>query len=190
MSEATTSDAAARVQLVQAPITAPGSCALCGKSEHVKGFATADNLDFEFFGRFYLCGDCVGDFAKVFGWVDPIRYAEYVESLTGLEVLNAQLLHELETLGAVRDAVDRYNNSDPPYDNVDSSPVHVSDDKATKNSNDDSIRVSEQEPTNVSGLSDSTTESEPNTTELVSEQGPVSVPGVTSDVAELLGEYQ
>jgi len=69
-SEITTNPAAARVQLIEAPVASPGVCILCGKSEHPEGFADA-KLDFEFYGTLYLCGDCVGDFARIFGWIHP-----------------------------------------------------------------------------------------------------------------------
>jgi hypothetical protein len=64
--------AAARVQLLPAPVASPGMCGICGKNEHPDGFADA-RLDFEFYGTFYLCGDCVGDYARLFGWLHPMQ---------------------------------------------------------------------------------------------------------------------
>lgn len=57
----------ARVQVLPAPIASPGVCGICGKSSHPDGFADA-RLDFEWYGTFYLCADCVGDYARAFGY--------------------------------------------------------------------------------------------------------------------------
>lgn len=82
--EVTTNPAAARVQLIAVPIASPGACVLCGKNEHEKGFADP-RLDFEFYGTLYLCADCVGDFASLFGWISPdqaillARRCDYLE---------------------------------------------------------------------------------------------------------------
>lgn len=65
------SDPSARITRIQTPIASPGSCVICGKSDHPDGFAATDNLDFEFYGTVYFCGDCVGDYARVFGFISP-----------------------------------------------------------------------------------------------------------------------
>lgn len=75
MTELPPSDPSARVVRLPNPVASPGCCALCGKAEHPEGFADA-RFDFEFFGTFYLCGDCVGDYARAFGFISPGQYAE------------------------------------------------------------------------------------------------------------------
>jgi hypothetical protein len=93
-------DQSARVTRIQAPISSPGHCALCGKSDHPEGFAATDNLDFEFFGTFYLCADCVGDYAKVFGFMSKPEFADLLAKQQAMSI-------ELETL---REAVANLEN--------------------------------------------------------------------------------
>lgn len=88
--------AAARVQLLEAPVVSPGMCILCGKSEHPDGFADP-RLDFEYYGTLYLCGDCVGDFARLFGWLHPMQARalamKYDELSKELEIHREALLN-------------------------------------------------------------------------------------------------
>lgn len=75
-------DPSARVVRVDAPIASPGQCVICGKTEHPLGFADA-RLDFEFYGTLYLCADCVGDYARLFGYVSPeelVSLREHIEA--------------------------------------------------------------------------------------------------------------
>lgn len=85
-----TDDPSARVQRIPTPIASPGSCAICGKNEHPEGFADA-RLDFEFYGTFYLCGDCVGDYARLFGYVSS-------EDLSVMRAEHDAMNSELNTL--------------------------------------------------------------------------------------------
>lgn len=85
-----TGDPSARVVRIDAPIASPGSCAICGKNSHPDGFADA-RLDFEFHGTFYLCADCVGDYARLFGYVSSAE-------LVGLRALVDDQNAELNTL--------------------------------------------------------------------------------------------
>lgn len=70
----------ARVQIVPAPIVSPGNCGLCGKSQHPAGFADP-RLDFEFYGTLYFCADCVGDFARTFGFIDESQYQHLLDNI-------------------------------------------------------------------------------------------------------------
>lgn len=69
-------DPSARITRVPTPIASPGCCVLCGKNEHPLGFAATDNLDFEFYGTVYFCADCVGDYARAFGYLSPSDFAD------------------------------------------------------------------------------------------------------------------
>jgi hypothetical protein len=77
----TTSDASARITLVETPIASPACCVVCGKAKHPLGFAATDNLDFEFYGTVYFCADCVGDYARVFGYLSKDQYESITERL-------------------------------------------------------------------------------------------------------------
>lgn len=78
-SEISTSAVSARVTRVEVPVASPGACVLCGKNEHPDGFAATDNLDFEFYGTVYFCADCIGDYARLFGYMSP-KVAEVIET--------------------------------------------------------------------------------------------------------------
>lgn len=64
------SDPSARVVRLASPVASPGHCVICGKTSHPEGFADA-RLDFEFYGTAYFCADCVGDYARLFGYASP-----------------------------------------------------------------------------------------------------------------------
>jgi hypothetical protein len=66
-----TNPAAARIRKIDSPVNTPGCCAICGKSKHDEGFAYTDNFDFEFYGSVIFCADCVGDYARLFGYLSP-----------------------------------------------------------------------------------------------------------------------
>lgn len=73
-------DPSGRITRVDAPIVSPGNCGICGKTDHPLGFADA-RLDFEFYGTLYFCADCVGEYARIFGYVSPdeiIKLREHV----------------------------------------------------------------------------------------------------------------
>lgn len=74
-------DPSARIKRVPAPIASPGNCVICGKNEHPLGFAQTDNLDFEFYGTVYFCADCVGDYARVFGFLAPSEVTAFREHI-------------------------------------------------------------------------------------------------------------
>lgn len=105
--DVTPSDPAARVQWIQAPISAPGSCALCGVSQHELGFAAPYNMNFEFFGAWIICGTCVGDFARIFNYFSPHQKNIYEEHIVALETRVELAELEVEALGAFRDAVNK-----------------------------------------------------------------------------------
>lgn len=57
-----------RVQVIASPIASPGSCGVCGKSSHDRGFVDP-RMDFEFYGTLIFCYDCIGDMARVMGYL-------------------------------------------------------------------------------------------------------------------------
>lgn len=78
-----TSPLSARITRIPMPVASPGHCAICGKHEHPEGFAATDNFDFDFFGTVYFCADCVGDYARVFGYIsekDLIGLREHIDA--------------------------------------------------------------------------------------------------------------
>lgn len=92
--QATPSDPAARIQLIPNPIVSPGCCGICGTNEHPVGFADA-RLDFEWYGTFYLCGTCVGDYAQLFGFISVDQYEaikrQNLKQLAEIEWYRSQL---------------------------------------------------------------------------------------------------
>jgi hypothetical protein len=103
----TFSDPSARVTRISRPVASPAQCALCGKDTHPDGFAATDNFDFEFYGTVYFCADCVGDYARVFGYMSRAEIQNVLDELTRqkeeLEVLRASVVN-LESI------VDAYSN--------------------------------------------------------------------------------
>lgn len=75
-------DPSARITRVDVLRASPGCCAICGKSDHPEGFAATDNFDFEFYGTVYFCADCVGDYARVFGYKSPSELDDLLEKYT------------------------------------------------------------------------------------------------------------
>ncbi len=78
-------DPSARITRVEVCLASPGCCAICGKSQHPDGFADTANLDFEFYGSFYLCADCVGDYARLFGYLAPTDVSKLQDQLDAQE---------------------------------------------------------------------------------------------------------
>lgn len=104
-----TTDPSARIKRVPAPVASPGSCVICGKNEHPDGFAQTDNLDFEFYGTVYFCADCVGDYARAFGYLssnDLVGLREHIDAQnTELNTLRQAVLGLESTVdGLVADA--------------------------------------------------------------------------------------
>lgn len=104
-----TTDPSARIKRIPAPIASPGSCVICGKNEHPDGFAQTDNLDFEFYGTVYFCADCVGDYARAFGYLssdDLVGLREHIDAQnTELNTLRQAVLGLESTVdGLVADA--------------------------------------------------------------------------------------
>lgn len=109
MNEATL-DTSARVKRIPAPIASPGCCGLCGKTHHDRGFASTDNFDFEFYGTLYFCYDCVGDYARTFGYMSREEVTNLLEELKSqraeLDVLRA-------AVGNLENILDAYSNLRP-----------------------------------------------------------------------------
>lgn len=96
-------DASARITLVEHPIASPGCCAICGKNEHPKGFAATSNFDFEFYGTVYFCADCVGDYARLFGYLSP---DDFVKLREHIEAQNAELNTLRASVSSLESTVD------------------------------------------------------------------------------------
>ena len=90
----------ARVQVIPSPIVSPGNCGVCGKSSHPVGFADA-RLDFEWYGTFYLCGDCVGDYARAFGFIDETQYQHLLDNICDLAEKLDWYKAQYEKLGSI-----------------------------------------------------------------------------------------
>lgn len=103
-------DTSARVKRIPAPIASPGCCGLCGKVSHDRGFASTDNFDFEFYGTLYFCYDCVGDYARTFGYMSREEVTNLLEELKSqraeLDVLRESVVN-LESI------LDAYSNLRP-----------------------------------------------------------------------------
>lgn len=185
MEEPTTSDAAARVQLIEAPIMSPGCCALCGKSEHPVGFADP-GLAYEFHGNFYLCGDCIGDFARIFGWVEPKRFVEFLREHEEVLIHNSLLHEQVESLGAIKNAIDYYSGINPTISDDSSSDVHVADIEAEQQDSPGQSESNSFLTGEVIFTPGPEPKSEPDITESVSIERPDDVPSIRSDADELL----
>jgi hypothetical protein len=169
-----TNPAAARVQRIAAPIASPGCCIMCGKNEHPDGFADP-RLDFEFYGTFYLCGDCVGDFARLFGWINPdqaVTLALKVKELSDELAIHREALLNLES------GLEQITNYRMLRNTIPDSSDGSSLDFATAES-------AEETDATASGrlikLPSATSASESDVSESVTEQGPDDVPEPTND---------
>jgi len=178
ITEPTTNPAAARVQLIEAPVASPGVCILCGKSQHPDGFADA-KLDFEFYGSLYLCGDCVGDFARIFGWIHP-RQAQALAYK--VNELDEQLRIHREALLNLESAVEHLTD----YKLLRNSTADVDTSKFNVSNVDEGTTETDDSPSgtvvNFPGA-DSSTESNPS--EFAPEQGSDDVPGSTSNESSI-----
>lgn len=172
--ETTTAAESARVQLIPVPIASPGACAMCGKSEHPKGFADP-NLMFEFYGSFYICGDCVSDFANLFGYISPEQAIMLARRVAYLE---EQLQIHRDALLALESSVDNLTNyrmlrsviTDPDAD----ASVSGATDEASEINN-------EAAGGTVIELSTRVNETESVLNESASQQGPNDVPSNSGD---------
>lgn len=164
----------ARVKRIASPIASPAVCAICSKNKHEKGFADP-GLVYEFYGNFYLCGDCVGDFARVFGYLDPkqaLQLAQRIQQLEqDIQIHREALLH------------------------LESSVEHLTDYRILRNANPNitsdvnvsgSADASPETPDEASGgtvftFPTGTNEAESNISKPVEQQGPNDIPGDSSN---------
>lgn len=93
----TFSDPAARITRISRPVASPAQCAICGKDSHPLGFAATDNFDFEFYGTVYFCADCIGDYARVFGFMSRDEIQNVLDKLAiqeaELKVLRSSIIN-------------------------------------------------------------------------------------------------
>jgi len=173
-----TNPAAARVQVIPAPIASPGNCILCGKSQHDEGFADA-RLDFEFYGTLYLCADCVGDFARAFGYISP---KDAVILAQRVKYLEQELETHRDALLALESSVEELTN----YRMLRSVITDTNNDDSMDESNSDSTsQGNETSSGSIITLPKRTAETESDISESNSEPGPNDVPGSTSDDGDL-----
>jgi hypothetical protein len=154
----------AKVQLVPVPIASPGKCVGCGKYEHPKGFAWPQ-LDFEFYGTLYICGDCVADYAALFGFIPPEQAILLARRIMELEQENDLLKASLENLES---AVEHLTN----YRMLRNTTSDTGNSSSVSSTTDETPAITDEAPggevVNFPGVV-TTTESEPS--ELISEQG-------------------
>lgn len=174
----------ARVKLVEAPYNLPGHCVLCGISASPTGFADP-NLLFEFFGSVYFCRSCVGDIARVFGYLDPEVKIAMQARIEALEAECAMLRNALVQLENAVDSLTSYHLSGasnivhPDSDPADDEPQAGTTEPASDSINDDPI---------VRAALHSVTATGDDATESVSGEGPTSVPsdpGSNDDLSAL-----
>lgn len=117
----TTNPNAARCQLIEAPVVSPGSCGICGKSSHPKGFVSL-GLDFEFYGTLVFCSDCALDIAAPVGGMSPTEYSTMLVKYSEAIYTTQRLTEQLEKLQAIHDFIVNYYGDisvpDPAGSNV------------------------------------------------------------------------
>lgn len=171
-------DTSARVQRIPAPIASPGSCGLCGKTDHVNGFASA-GLDFEFYGTFILCYDCVGDYARTFGFMSREEITNLLDELNKQrEELNV-LRESVVNLENILDAYAKLRPNSGITDHRSIGAIVAASDGS-------------EGAQDVSGLTevltDGGTSEDEGTTESVSKQGPDDVRDATSEFGSFLAD--
>lgn len=172
----TTDPVSARVQLIAVPIASPGQCAICGKSKHEEGFADP-HLIYEFYGSFYLCADCVSDFANLFGYISPEQAILLAKRVKYLE---EQLEIHRDALLALESSVEHLTNYRLLRSAVDDNTPVVS---VPGSANEASTSVNETAGGAVVKLPTRTNDSESELDESVSEQG-------SNDVSSNSGDEQ
>lgn len=169
-----TNPAAARVQKLAVPVASPGMCGICGKNEHPDGFADA-RLDFEFYGTFYLCGDCVGDYARLFGWLHPMQARALAKKY---DELSKELDLHREALLNLEESVEHLTN----YRMLRSTITNANDDGNLDAVTSESDEETDESPSaSVVQLPGTTSAPEPDLSESVAEQGPNDVPEPRGD---------
>jgi hypothetical protein len=109
----TFTDPAARIKRISRPVATPAKCAICGKADHPEGFAATDNFDFEFFGTVYFCADCVGDYARVFGFMSRKEIEDLLVRLDAQEKEIKTLRSAVVNLESIVDAYSHLRNVKP-----------------------------------------------------------------------------
>lgn len=181
-----TNDPSARIRRIPTPIASPGNCVICGKNEHPQGFAATDNLDFEFYGTVYFCADCVGDYARCFGYVSPndlIGLREHVDAQNDeLNTLRQAVLGLESTVdGLIADA---HRRSTDRAERIERSRA----DKRDDDGDSDSVDEPDARPTdvNATGTDQAPKQAERPVAQPSVEQGPNDLHD-TSTADELLG---
>lgn len=146
-------DPSARITRIANPVASPGCCVICGKSEHPLGFAATDNLDFEFYGTVYFCADCIGDYARVFGYLSPGDFVELKSQLEAYEkelsILRQAILGLESTVDNMAGELARRSNTtanvvnEPPALSLVSDPVDEPDEELPSNDGGESEQVAE-----------------------------------------------
>jgi hypothetical protein len=95
---ASTSDRLLRVDSVT---VSPGQCVFCGKAKHENGLVDT-GLDFEFYGRVYICYDEIATLGSLFGLADADK-VQQVEA-ENQELAEALIVKEEEN-SSLREAI-------------------------------------------------------------------------------------
>lgn len=176
----TTSNPAARVQLIKSLPMSPGCCALCGTSDHPEGFADPQ-LYYEFYGNVYLCGTCIGDFARLFGWEHPQKVYLLLLELKDVKEELERAYDDLANLGDIKDAIDNYN-SGVHVDSVNRrEPLSVADNSPAESEYAKILTTSGVQPDFIGVDPPRDAKPELDVTELVSVEGADGVSSLTSD---------
>lgn len=91
------------------PVALPGSCGLCGKHEHAKGFIYT-SLDFEYYGNLIFCYDCFCDMARQFGLISAEDAESIADQRDTLRIQNTQLSAQVAELKEAVDALRRFES--------------------------------------------------------------------------------
>lgn len=114
---------ASQVQIVDTPLAMPGSCRYCGGAS--KKCYLDTGLQFDFEGAVYICDECFGFMADLFGYITPDRANDLKENakrlthqVEELEIKNMALQQAINSMKVggydERDSVSDSDASDDP----------------------------------------------------------------------------
>jgi hypothetical protein len=115
--------ATGRVQLLNTPVAAPGTCILCGGADKpVVDFGK----QIEWYGAVYFCMDCIREVSQVIGYVPVDSFDKLHTEYRELKLSHEALTEECKT---VKDALGKllYNGSSSGINPGNSEPAIVED---------------------------------------------------------------
>lgn len=91
------------MQVVEKPGALPGQCVMpaCGSASRSRYLDTG--LQFEFYGAVYLCDLCLGEMARLFGFLEPEYVQELKDKLEAAETDRYRLQRQVDGLRMVVD---------------------------------------------------------------------------------------